>query len=211
MNQWLAGVQVKPFFRFWVALKREHARLLPQWGGMNHDPRQHMGSCHNTILDRLAQYLQDVAPALREFFQTIRSGGRARPCPASTPVRRSSGQPAHLRTARFPCGGERLGSIWRLSASLPGRTRVSGRPWARSATTSCAAAPIQHICLQPGGRWVADEEAVVAPPPGSGTGGMPRRPDRPLLTVMPVRGTPRRAGRRAAGTARAGSVPRSAP
>jgi hypothetical protein len=30
----LAGVQVKPFFRFLVAFKREHARLLKQMGGV---------------------------------------------------------------------------------------------------------------------------------------------------------------------------------
>jgi hypothetical protein len=33
-NQWLAGVQVKPFSRFWVALKRGQARLLQQLGGV---------------------------------------------------------------------------------------------------------------------------------------------------------------------------------
>jgi hypothetical protein len=60
---------------------------------MSHDPRQHMGGGHNTILDRLAQHFQDVAPALREFFQTIRSGVLATPCPASTPVHRGSVSP----------------------------------------------------------------------------------------------------------------------
>jgi hypothetical protein len=34
VNQWLGGVQVKPFFRFWVALKREQAWLLQQLGGV---------------------------------------------------------------------------------------------------------------------------------------------------------------------------------
>jgi hypothetical protein len=78
--------------------------------------------------ERLAQDLQDVAPALREFVQTIRSGVRVTPCPASTPVRRGSGRPARTRTASCPRGAERLGSIGRLSASLPGRTRVSAGP-----------------------------------------------------------------------------------
>jgi hypothetical protein len=32
VNQTLAGVQVKPFFRFLVALKREQARRLQQLG-----------------------------------------------------------------------------------------------------------------------------------------------------------------------------------
>jgi hypothetical protein len=96
--------------------------------GMSHEPRRHMGGGHDTLLDRLAQHFQDVAPARREFFQTIRSGVRATPCQASTPVRRSSGQPAQPRTARCPRGAERLGSIWRLLASLPGQTRVSVGP-----------------------------------------------------------------------------------
>src|SRR4030095_17007389 len=61
--------------------------------GMSHDPRQHMGGGHNTILDRLAQHYQDMAPALREFFQTIRSGVLATPCPASTPVHPGSVSP----------------------------------------------------------------------------------------------------------------------
>jgi hypothetical protein len=34
VNQGLAGVQVKPFFRFWVAFKREQVRLFKQWGGV---------------------------------------------------------------------------------------------------------------------------------------------------------------------------------
>jgi hypothetical protein len=41
---------------------------------MSHDPRQHMGGGHDTLLERLAQHFQDVTPTRREFFQTIRSG-----------------------------------------------------------------------------------------------------------------------------------------
>src|SRR5262247_963287 len=83
---------------------------------------------YKTLLQRLAQHLQDVAPARREFFRTICGGVRATPCPATTPVRYSSDHPTHTRTARVPRGAERLGSIWRHSASLPGRTSVSAGP-----------------------------------------------------------------------------------
>ena len=48
--------------------------------------------------------------------------------PPRPPVRRSSGLPAQPRTARFPRAAKRLGSTWRLSASLSGRTRVSAGP-----------------------------------------------------------------------------------
>jgi hypothetical protein len=84
-------------------------------------------SCE-TILKRLAQHFQDVVPALWEFFQAIPGGVRATPCLGSTPVRYSSRRPAHSRTARFPRDAERLDSIWRLSASLSGRTRVLAGP-----------------------------------------------------------------------------------
>jgi hypothetical protein len=85
-------------------------------------------SVYDTILERLAQHFQDVVPALWEFFQALRGGVRATPCLGSTPVRYSLGQPAHLRTARCPRDAERLDSIWRLSTSLSGRTRVLAGP-----------------------------------------------------------------------------------
>jgi hypothetical protein len=162
--------------------------------GMSHDPRQHMSGGHDTILDRLAQHFQDVTPTRREFFQTIRSGVRATPCPASTPVRYSSGQPTHTRRARCPRSAARLGPIWRLSASLPGRTRVLAGPGHDHQQPRVRRLPSGTCGSSPGSRWGADEAPVVAPPPGGGTGGVPRSLDRPQLIVMSVRSPPRGVG-----------------
>jgi hypothetical protein len=118
---------------------------------------------------------------------------------------------AHIRTARCPHNAARLGSTWCLSASLPGRIRVLAGPGHDHQQPRVRRLPSSTCDSLHGGRWVADEAPGVAPPPGGGTGGVPRSLERPLLTVLSVRGIPRRVGRRAAGTVRAGSAPQSAP
>jgi len=180
--------------------------------GMSHDHRQHMGDGHDTLLDRLAQHFQDVTPTRREFFQTIRSGVRATPCPASTPVRYSSGQPTHTQRARCPRSAARPGPIWRPSASLPGRTRVLAGPGHDHQQPRVRRLPSGTCCSSPGSRWGADEALVVAPPPGGGTGGVPQSLERPLLSGRrgvshPCRSTTPRTWRRHSGNASSQSTP----
>jgi hypothetical protein len=37
--------------------------------GYEHDPHKYMGDCHDTLLKRLAQHLQDMTAALEELIQ----------------------------------------------------------------------------------------------------------------------------------------------
>jgi hypothetical protein len=51
-NQGLAAVHVKLFFRFLGGSQaRANTTFQTVAWGMSHDPRQHMGGCHDTILE----------------------------------------------------------------------------------------------------------------------------------------------------------------
>jgi hypothetical protein len=71
------------------------------------------------------------------------------PLPASAPVRRRSGLPAQPWTARCPRGAERLGSIARLSAALPGRTRISAALGTISHTLVCGGSHPARVAHHP--------------------------------------------------------------